>query len=490
MGGPGLLPVVGTASELPKVDLPNCPILVDVESFHQYMVRAVYNCKSNKPEEYVARGILNRFLNAADVEFFLDGHGNQEKYGTSMARRDKNSSLDDAESIVEKMEEKGELGQCISKVDYRTGTNLLKSSTPITYDFKERLADELVRQLKDRYDEDLRLFPRLHATLFPTEAEHGFTTDFAVKLQAKIENRFAPPDPTISEDQCQAILQTEIEDILKAQSLPASRFNLAKRRIEMIPKDRDPIEQGKLYVQHLFSKVHLVQGEADLAIVRRAKELLDEGITAFVVVGNDCDYAIHPSIPTLLRPSGKKYIQYKIDDLLAASGWTRAQYTALGCVSSTDYSANLPGLAIGKNSDIIKSFTESKFAPYIDCATGNELVCTPNYVADLVVSICHLENDVSEILRLYYENEKVIKALEDYRSSDHSASPKKVNRKASQRIFVEGEETPLSETQKDVKLLAETTVHTRVLELKARMLRAGKRRREVLKERKGETPST
>ena len=92
MGGPGLLPVVGTASELPKVDLPNCPILVDVESFHQYMVRAVYNCKSNKPEEYVARGILNRFLNAADVEFFLDGDGNEEKYGTSMARRDKNVS--------------------------------------------------------------------------------------------------------------------------------------------------------------------------------------------------------------------------------------------------------------------------------------------------------------------------------------------------------------------------------------------------------------
>jgi hypothetical protein len=374
MGGKGLLAFVGTAKELPKVDLPNCPILVDVESFHQDLVRAVYNCKSNKPEEYVAMSILNRFLNTPHVEFFLDGHGNQEKHETSMARRDKMSSLDDAEVTVEEMEAKGNLGQCINKGSYKSSTKILKSSTPITYDFKKRLAEELFRQLKDRYDEDLRLFPRLRATLFPTETHHDFAADFAVKLLTKIENRFASPDPTTSQDQHQAILQAEIEDVLKAQSQPASRFDLAKRRIEMIPKDRDPKGQEELYRQHILAKVHLVEGEADLAIVRRAKELLSEGTTDFVVVGNDCDYAIHPAIPTLLRPYGKKYIQYKIDELLAQSGWTRAQYTALGCVSSTDYSANLPGLAIGKNSGIIKSITESKFTPYTDCAARNELV--------------------------------------------------------------------------------------------------------------------
>jgi hypothetical protein len=108
----------------------------------------------------------------------------------------------------------------------------------------------------------------------------------------------------------------------------------------------------------------------------------------------------------------------------------------------------------------------------------------------LFVSICHLENDVSEILRQYLLNAKVIKAQQDYDLMDQSASPKRVNLEASKRIFIEGKETLLSEEQKNAKLLAERTVHSRVLELKARMLLAGKRRREVLKERKGETPPT
>ncbi|KAG0220786.1 hypothetical protein BGW41_007508, partial [Actinomortierella wolfii] len=47
--------------------------------------------------------------------------------------------------------------------------------------------------------------------------------------------------------------------------------------------------------------VTLCHGEADLAIRTRSQELLSQG-QEFVVVGNDCDYAIHPGIPTLLRP--------------------------------------------------------------------------------------------------------------------------------------------------------------------------------------------
>lgn len=300
--------VVGTAKELPKVDLPNCKILVDVESFHQDMVRAVYNCKTGKPEEYVARIILNRFQKADDVEYFLDGLGNQEKHGTSMARRDKKSSLVIAEEIVEQMKAKAVNGRCIKKADYRKCSNILKSCTPVTFDFKEKLAEELKRQLVARYDKSLE----------------------SQRPMASVSNFAASSGPTMNQ--------------VRAQ-LDAEKFRAHQKQ-----------EQER---RRLSGTVNLVEGEADLAIVHRAKELVIKNIE-FVVVGNDCDYAIHPSIPILLRPSGKKYIQYKVDELLAKSGWTRAQYTALGCVSNTDYSSNLPNLGITRNSRIIKSIPESK----------------------------------------------------------------------------------------------------------------------------------
>ncbi|KAG0007773.1 hypothetical protein BGZ81_004619, partial [Podila clonocystis] len=104
--------------------------------------------------------------------------------------------------------------------------------------------------------------------------------------------------------------------------------------------------------------VFFTDGETDISIRQRSAELLASHVP-FVVVGNDCDYAIHPTIPTLLRPKGRsKFIEYNIDILLSAAGFSRAQFQALGVVSHTDYSWNLPGLGIGNNSRIIKSISD------------------------------------------------------------------------------------------------------------------------------------
>jgi hypothetical protein len=106
--------------------------------------------------------------------------------------------------------------------------------------------------------------------------------------------------------------------------------------------------------------VFFADGEADVKIRQRSAELLASQIP-FVVVGNDCDYAIHPTIPTLLRPKGRKFIEYNINTLLSAAGFSRAQFQALGVVSHTDYSSNLPGLGVGSNSRIIKSISDGRF---------------------------------------------------------------------------------------------------------------------------------
>ncbi|KAG0248686.1 hypothetical protein DFQ27_000708 [Actinomortierella ambigua] len=59
-------------------------------------------------------------------------------------------------------------------------------------------------------------------------------------------------------------------------------------------------------------KIHHVQGEADLAIRSRARELATS--TQLVVeVGNDADYCLGPEIKWLLRPRGSRYIEYYKD---------------------------------------------------------------------------------------------------------------------------------------------------------------------------------
>ncbi|KAG0247261.1 hypothetical protein DFQ27_002319, partial [Actinomortierella ambigua] len=104
-------------------------------------------------------------------------------------------------------------------------------------------------------------------------------------------------------------------------------------------------------------KIHLVQGEADLAIRSRARELATS-TKLVVVVANDADYCLGPEIKWLLRPWGSRYIQYDIPTCLDKVALSRAQYQALGVVSHTDYSFNLPRLGIATNIKIIKAISD------------------------------------------------------------------------------------------------------------------------------------
>ncbi|GJJ79176.1 hypothetical protein EMPS_11535 [Entomortierella parvispora] len=404
MGGPGLLAVVGTAKELPKVDLPDCKILVDVGSFYPFLVRSVYNSKMGKPEEFAAIWILNKF-NTPNVEFFIDGHGNKEKHATSMARRDNQADLDSAESIVKEMEDRAAVGKSTNKTDYRTCTKLLRSCTSLTYDFKDKLSKQMASQLADRFMNDYQL-----GRTFEQSPRH-------VQARRRIRHEVIVGLETLNDHQLKQHFDTAAQKYVK-----------------------------------------LVDGEADLAIVRRAKELVIAK-TKFVVVGNDCDYAIHPSIPILLRPSGKKYIQYNVDELLAKSERTRAQFTVLGCVSKTDYNANLAGFGIVTNSRIIKSCSK-----------------------DIIVDGIPVKDAALKILDNYYEHKDVKEAIEKIDPSD--VEMKENQRASSKRIFIDGVETPLSDDVKLTRANLENQTRDKVIDLKKRMLAAGKIRRQVLKSRK------
>ncbi|KAG0234210.1 hypothetical protein BGX31_004632 [Mortierella sp. GBA43] len=143
------------------------------------------------------------------------------------------------------------------------------------------------------------------------------------------------------------------------------------------------------------------------------------------------------------------FLEYQVNDLLTMSGLSRAQFTALGSVSNTDYTSNLPGLGISKNTRIIKSISN-----------GTDSVMT--------------------ILSRYDQNNEVRAARLVYEST---APPlKEVNFAASRRIYIQGEETPLSQRQRDLKRLTEYQMMVRVNELKNRMLAAGKNQRRDSKE--------
>ncbi|CAO3563939.1 unnamed protein product [Mortierella alpina] len=200
--------------------------------------------------------------------------------------------------------------------------------------------------------------------------------------------------------------------------------------------------------------VVLDQGEADIAIRHRAEQLLGEGIE-FVVVGNDCDYAIHPTITTLLRPWGRdKFLEYDIPTCLKEASLSRAQYQALGAVSHTDYSWNLPRLGIGNNSRIIRSISSE-------------------------------HDDVVLILSRYDEHPEDKAAWIKYEEQEMaSRSAKPINFEASRRIFVQGQETYLTPLQKEAKRFTKCHLEQRIRELKSRMLEASRIRRLVIKEKK------
>lgn len=260
MGGPGLLGIVGNPKTLATVDAPmDQKILVDVGAFHPLLLRASYNKSTTYDAVAFVKSTLLRKFEGLNVEFFIDGDGNTEKYNTSMHRRDRHTGLAAAEAQIEAMEQLASNGQGIKASDYKFVQKTLHGSIPVTFTFKNAIVQAL--------------------------------------------------------------------------------------------RDQDAV-------------VFFADGEADVRIRQRSVELLANQVP-FVVVGNDCDYAIHPTIPTLLRPKGhSKFIEYNIHILLSAAGFSRAQFQALGVVSHTDYSWNLPGLGIGNNSRIIKSISNGRFVPH------------------------------------------------------------------------------------------------------------------------------
>ncbi|KAG9321301.1 hypothetical protein KVV02_007874 [Mortierella alpina] len=163
----------------------------------------------------------------------------------------------------------------------------------------------------------------------------------------------------------------------------------------------------------------------DLMIRRQGWHLLDNWID-FVVVGNDCDYAIHPTTSTLLQPSGKKkFIQYDISALLSKERLSRAQYQALGVVSKTGYSGNLPRLGIVRNTKIIKSISNESD------------------------SILHMLNS-------YGDHPDVKAAKIQYEQLNEADRPEQlVDFSASRRISVDSQETPLTTVQRDIKRFRE-----------------------------------
>ncbi|KAF9935158.1 hypothetical protein BGZ67_003550 [Mortierella alpina] len=158
--------------------------------------------------------------------------------------------------------------------------------------------------------------------------------------------------------------------------------------------------------------VYFDAGEADLTIRRRGWQLLDNWID-FVVVGNDCDYALHPTTSTLLRPSG-----------------------------------------IVRNTKIIKSIS---------------------YESD---SILH-------ILNSYGDHPDVKAAQIQYEQLNEADRPEQlVDFSASRGIFIDGQETPLTTVQREIKRFREYQLDQQVQGLKSRMLEASRTRRQVIKAKK------
>ncbi|KAF9983366.1 hypothetical protein BGZ65_001873, partial [Modicella reniformis] len=75
-----------------------------------------------------------------------------------------------------------------------------------------------------------------------------------------------------------------------------------------------------------------------------------------VVLSQDSDFIVYPSVETVWRPISKgRFLVYKIPDILTTLEITRTQLTTLGFVSSNDYNSNIPTLGCSTNSSIIRS---------------------------------------------------------------------------------------------------------------------------------------
>ncbi|KAG0195143.1 hypothetical protein BGX28_002155, partial [Mortierella sp. GBA30] len=94
-------------------------------------------------------------------------------------------------------------------------------------------------------------------------------------------------------------------------------------------------------------------------------------------------------------------------------------------------------------------------------------------------------DNVASILWRYEDHPEVKAAKAHYEQQDENIrSTRKIDFNASCRVFLQGEETPLTSTQRDVKRLKEHLLEIRVSQLKQRMLQASRTRRQAIKAKK------
>ncbi|KAF9382477.1 hypothetical protein CPC16_009322 [Podila verticillata] len=102
------------------------------------------------------------------------------------------------------------------------------------------------------------------------------------------------------------------------------------------------------YMRHRGWTVVICRTEADLAIALDAQDI-------DIIISKDSDMMAYQSIKTLWRPvSNNLILVYKIPDVLATLGISRAQLTALAVVSRNDYHRNIYSLGPATNFSIIK----------------------------------------------------------------------------------------------------------------------------------------
>ncbi|KAF9914355.1 hypothetical protein FBU30_002620, partial [Linnemannia zychae] len=135
---------------------------------------------------------------------------------------------------------------------------------------------------------------------------------------------------------------------------------------------------------------------------------------------------------------------------------SREQYQVLGIVSKNDYTFNLPGLGIARNTAIIK-----------ECTADNDTV--------------------QNILEKYEFHPEVLEAFKRLAEQDQSTqSAKPVSLSVSMNVYVNGQETLLTSDQKTLKRMTETLLQMRVNSLKERMTNASRTRREAIKTKRAQ----
>ncbi|KAK3833856.1 MAG: hypothetical protein JOS17DRAFT_789217 [Linnemannia elongata] len=80
-----------------------------------------------------------------------------------------------------------------------------------------------------------------------------------------------------------------------------------------------------------------------------------------IVISGDSDLIVHPTVTTVWRPiSGGRFLEYIVDEVLAALGVSRSQLVVLGVVSHNDYNKNIYGLGCATNFKIIKDLPKAE----------------------------------------------------------------------------------------------------------------------------------